>query len=134
MKIRSITKLDKKNKTTFKKINHYIMSINCNVIFIFLIYDQSGVIWKTVSARIVCKTYIFIKSNLLCYKNWKQNEEISHAALTLLVWVTVLFLPNNADSFQKKCWHKENQEGLGTKRYVFWNYICVSTYIPIWSF
>ena len=32
-------------------------------------------IWhsKPDSARIICKTYIFIKSNLFSYKDWKQN-------------------------------------------------------------
>ena len=49
------------------------MSANCNVIVIFLIYGQFGAIKKTISGRIVCKTYIFINGNLLFYKNWKQN-------------------------------------------------------------
>ena len=46
------------------------MSENCDVIAIFLIYGQFGAIWKLL---IACKTYIFINSNLLSYKNWKQN-------------------------------------------------------------
>ena len=49
------------------------MSENCDVIAIFPIYDQFGAIWKLDSGRIVCKTYIFINSNLLSCKNWKQN-------------------------------------------------------------
>ena len=49
------------------------MSKNCDVIAIFSIYGQFGAIWKPDSGRIVCKTYIFINSNLLSYKNWKQN-------------------------------------------------------------
>ena len=32
------------------------------------IYGQFGAIWKPNSGRIVCKTYIFINSNLLSYK------------------------------------------------------------------
>ena len=51
------------------------MSKNCNVIAIFPIYGQFGVIRKPESGRIVCKIYILIKSNLLSYKNWKQNYE-----------------------------------------------------------
>ena len=32
---------------------------------------------------------------------------------------------------KKKCWHQQNQEGPGTKRYIFWNYVCVVyMYIP----
>ena len=49
------------------------MSANCDVIVIFPIYGQSGAIWKPDYGRIVYETYIFIKSNLLSYENWKQN-------------------------------------------------------------
>ena len=49
------------------------MSEGCDVTAIFLINGQFGAIWKLDSGRIVCKTYIFINGNLLCYKNWKQN-------------------------------------------------------------
>ena len=49
------------------------MSVYCNTIVIFPIYDQTEAIWKPDSGSIVCKTYIFINSNLLSYKNWKQN-------------------------------------------------------------
>ena len=49
------------------------MSKNCDVIAIFLIYGQSGATRKPDSGRIVCKTYVFINSNLLFYKIWKQN-------------------------------------------------------------
>ena len=45
------------------------MSENCNIIAIFPIYGQFGAIRKPDSGRIVCKTYIFINSNLLSYKN-----------------------------------------------------------------
>ena len=47
------------------------MSENYDVIVIFLIYDQFGAIRKPDSGRIVYKTYIFINSNLLSYKKWK---------------------------------------------------------------
>ena len=41
------------------------MSENCDVIAIFPIYGQFGVIWKPDSGRIVCKTYVlyFILNN-----------------------------------------------------------------------
>ena len=45
------------------------MSENCDVIEIFPIYSQFGAIPKPDSGCTVCKTYIFIKSNLLSYKN-----------------------------------------------------------------
>ena len=49
------------------------MSVNFDVFVIFPIYGQFGAIRKPDSGHIVCKTYIFIKSNLLSYKIWKQN-------------------------------------------------------------
>ena len=45
------------------------MSANCDVIVIFPIYGKFGAIRKPDSGRIVCKTYIFVKSNLLSYKS-----------------------------------------------------------------
>ena len=49
------------------------MSQNGDVIDIFPIYSQFGAIQKLDSGHIVCKTYIFINSNLLSYKNRQQN-------------------------------------------------------------
>ena len=49
------------------------MSENCDVIVIFPIYGQFGAFWKPDSGRIAFKTYVFINSNLLSYKNRKQN-------------------------------------------------------------
>ena len=68
MKLGPVTKLDKRNKTS-KKFDNDVMSANCGVIAIFPIYGQLGEIRKRNSGRIVYKTYIFIKSNLLSYKN-----------------------------------------------------------------
>ena len=74
---------------------------NCDVIVIFPIYGQIGATGNPDYGRIVCKTYIFDNSNLLSYKNWKKPWKISRTGLTLLLWVKVLFLPNNADFLQK---------------------------------
>ena len=49
------------------------MSANCGIIVIFPISGQFGAIRKPDSGHMVCKTYIFINSNVLPYKNWKQN-------------------------------------------------------------
>ena len=49
------------------------MSETCEVITIFPIYSQFGAIWKQDFGCIVCKTYIFINSDFLSYKNRKQN-------------------------------------------------------------
>ena len=69
MKLGPVTKIDKRNKVTSKKIDDDIISDNCDVIVIFPIYGQFGAIRKPDPGRTVCKTYIFINSNLLSYKN-----------------------------------------------------------------
>ena len=68
MKLGPVTKLDKRKKNV-KKFPHDVMSASCDVIVIFPIYSQFGAIRKPNSGRMVCKTYIFINSNLLSYKN-----------------------------------------------------------------
>ena len=70
MKLRQATKLDEKNKTKkLRKFEDDVMSANCNAIVIFSVYGQSGAIRKPDSGRLVYKTYIFSKSNLMSYKN-----------------------------------------------------------------
>ena len=67
MKLGSVTKPDKRNKKPSKK-DDAIVSPNCHVNVIFSIYGQFGAIRKPDSRRTVCKSYMFIKSNLLFYK------------------------------------------------------------------
>ena len=69
MKLGPITKPDERKKTTSKKFDDKVMSKNCNVIVIFLIYGQIGAIRKPDFGCIVFKTYGFINSDLLSYKN-----------------------------------------------------------------
>ena len=66
MKLGPVTKLDKKQNNVKKFDDDFVsfMSANCNDIVIFLIYSQFEAIWKPDSGRIVCKTYIFIKTDL----------------------------------------------------------------------
>ena len=49
------------------------MSVIYDVVVFIPISGQFGPIPKPDSGRVVCKTYFFIKSNLLSYKNWKPN-------------------------------------------------------------
>ena len=67
MKLGPVSKHDKRNKTTSKKrkIDNAVMSQSCDVIVIFLIYSQFGGIPNPDYGRIVCKTYIFINSDIL---------------------------------------------------------------------
>ena len=73
MKLRPVTKIDKKNTPTSKKFDDDIMSSNCDVIVIFPIYGKFGDILKLDSGGMVCKTYIFMNNHFFTYKNWKQN-------------------------------------------------------------
>ena len=67
MNLGPVTKLDRRNKITTKRFDDDAMSVNCDVIVVFPIYGQFGAI--RMPERIVCKTYIFINSNFLSYKN-----------------------------------------------------------------
>ena len=69
MKLGPVTKLDKRNKITSKKFDDDVMSKNFDVIVTFLIYGQFRATWKPDSRCLLCRFYIFIKSNLLSYKN-----------------------------------------------------------------
>ena len=73
MKLAPVTKLHKGNKTTSKKFDDDVFSEDYDIIATFPVYGQFKAIRKPDSGRIVCKTYCFINSNLLSYKNWKQN-------------------------------------------------------------
>ena len=69
MKLGPVTKLDKRNKATSKKVDAGVISEDYDVIAIFPTYHQFGAIRKADSGRIICKTYIFIKSEFLYYKS-----------------------------------------------------------------
>ena len=56
MKFGPVTKIDKGKKTTLKKFDDDVMSENCDVNAILLIYGQFGAIRNLDSRRIACKT------------------------------------------------------------------------------
>ena len=91
MKLGPVTKLDKRNKTTSKKCDVDVMSENCDVIGIFRIFGQFGAIWRPDSGHRIFKNHVFSNSNLLSYKNGKQNLETLNTGLTLLLRVKVFF-------------------------------------------
>ena len=65
MKLGPVTKLDKGNKTTTKKIDNDVMSKNCDVIVISQTLGQFEAVWRPDSGHKVCKSYFPIMSNLL---------------------------------------------------------------------
>ena len=75
MKLGPVTKLDKRNKTTSKKVDDNIMPKNCAAIAVLLIYGQFGAIRKPDSGRISCKTYIFIKTTFYFTKTENRTKK-----------------------------------------------------------
>ena len=81
MKLGPVTKLDKRNKI----LNDDTMSENYDIISNFPIDSQFGAIQKLDSGSIVCKTYIFINSNLLSYKTeHRTKKSLTHPHTTAL--------------------------------------------------
>ena len=68
MKLGLVTKPD-----NVKKFEDDVMSENCDVIVFFPTYGHFAALGKPDSGRMVYKTYIFINSNFLSYRTWKQN-------------------------------------------------------------
>ena len=56
-----------------KKVTLTSCQQNCDDIVIFPIYGQIAAVPMPDPGHMVYKTYIFINSNLLFYKTWKQN-------------------------------------------------------------
>ena len=65
-----------------KKIDYDVISKNCDAIVIFPIYGRFGAIRKPDSGLIVCKTYIFINSNLL-QKLKTELKNLEHSCHTI---------------------------------------------------
>ena len=74
MKLGTVSKLDKRNKTTLKRFENDVMSKNYDVITIFLIYDQFGLIRKPDSRRIVGNFYLTKTEN----RTKKSLTQLSH--------------------------------------------------------
>ena len=51
MKLAPATKLYKRHKKTSKIVENDVMSVNCDVMVMFLFYGQFGAIWKPDSGR-----------------------------------------------------------------------------------
>ena len=79
------------------------MSENCDVIVIFLIYGQVGVIRKSDCGRMVYKTYIFIKSHLLSWKSWKYIQQSLVYCFEQLWQNMLIFCKINTDISKIKC-------------------------------
>ena len=65
MKLRPVSKFDKRNTAKSKRFDDDVMSANCSIIDLFRIYIKFRATGKPDSGCMVCKTYIFINSNFL---------------------------------------------------------------------
>ena len=83
------------------------MSGNSEVIVIFPIFGQFGVIRTPDSRHIVCKTYNSIESNLLFYKKMKTELKNLESSFRTTALRKALFLPKKL-IFGQTCWHKQN--------------------------
>ena len=83
VKLRPVTKLDKRNKATSKKIDDDVMSESCNVIVIFLIFGQFGAVWRPDSGHRVCK--LFSVTVTFCLTKAENRTKKSNTALSLLL-------------------------------------------------
>ena len=68
MKLRPVPK-----QYQLKNFDDDVMSGNCDVIAIFQIFDQLGAVQRPDFGHRICKSYVFINSNLLSKKTLKKN-------------------------------------------------------------
>ena len=97
MKLRSVTKLDKRRETKSKQFDNDFMTKIVTPLSFFQFtanFEQSG-------SRIP-EAYLLIVTSYLS-KTENRIKKIFNTALTLLLLVKVLFWPKNADFFAKKC-------------------------------
>ena len=98
MKLGPVTYIDKKNKSTAKNIWQDVMSANCDVIAIFLIYGLFGAIQKqdTRRIRIVFKFKLLLTVTFYLTKTGNRTKK----SLTQLSHSTALC---KGTIFAKKC-------------------------------
>ena len=75
MKFGSVTKVEKRDKTTAKTFDDDFMSENCDAIAIFPIYGQFGAIWKPDSGRIVLKLIFSLTVTFYVIKTEKRTKK-----------------------------------------------------------
>ena len=107
MKLGPVTKLDKRNTATSKKLT----MTSCMQIVTSLSFFRFVTNLKLPGSRIPdawsVKLTFSLTVNALSYKTWKQDLKICNAAVILLLWVKVLFLQKILISF-KKFWYQQD--------------------------
>ena len=105
---------------------------NCDVVICFPIYGQSGAIQKPDCKCTVCKTYIFINSHLLSYKNLKKSKSLYRSFHTIALSKDT-FLPKSAIFLQRNADISNIKTALVLKvLFSETKYVC--TYVPNFKF
>ena len=81
MKLGPVTKPDKRNKTTSKKLDDGIMSDNCDVIVIFRIFGQFGAVRRLNSRRslqVMFSVMVTVCPTEIENRTKKSPTELSH--------------------------------------------------------
>ena len=102
------------------------MSENCDVIAIFSIYDQFGAIWKRVKLTFSLLVTFFLTKI-------ENGTKISNTALTLSLWVKVLFWPKSIYFLPRNVDFCKNKRALVLKG-IFSETAYVCTYVPNFKF
>ena len=135
MKPGPVTKIDKRNKTTSKKIWRWSHVRKLWRHCYFSNLEPSG---SRIPDGQPVKLIFLLIVTFLSNKNWKGNWKISNTTLTLLLWIKVLFWPKNAYFLQKDAYITKIKRFLVLKSifsettYVY-VLVCVCM-CQIWSF
>ena len=102
MKLRPVTKLYNRNKTTSKNFDDDIMSENCGIIIIFLIYGQFGAIRNldSKSAKLMFSLIVTFYLTKIEKRTKKSLPQLSQYCFDLRYYFcqkTVIFCKKNAD-------------------------------------
>ena len=112
MKLGPVTKLDKRNKTT-RKIDDGFILTNCYAIVIFQIFGQFETIWKSDCRCIFYRSCILLITTFYLTQTENRTKK-SYTTFPWLLRVKVLFLPKNTDISKIK-------SALALTRYIFVN-------------
>ena len=80
-----------------KNFDEDVMSLNHDVIIVFLIYCWFGAIRELDSVCMVCNSYIVINFNLYPLSKMKTELNVKHSSHTIIAL-------NKGTIFAKKCW------------------------------
>ena len=122
MKLGPVTKLDKRNKTISKKFDN-VMSENCGIIVIFLIYSQFGATVQSVKCIFsFIVTFYLIKTE---NRTKKSLTQLSHYCFVYMYYLCKIML-----IFCKKNAHISKIKSVLALRCIFseTTYVCVPTY------